>query len=431
MTSLSDTATSSPAVGNRGTGVLRLLAAAGPGLRAYRAGGGYAGLLQARALGAGWLLDEIRASGLRGRGGAFFPVAAKWDAALAAPGPRSVVVNGAEDEPGSLKDRLLLATRPHLVLEGALLTAAAVQADTVYVYVNETAVEAVAAVGRAVEELHDEGLDRGVRIEPVGAPAVYVAGEDSAAVEFIETGNARPRWKPPYPAGAGIGGRPTVVGNVETMAHIALVATDGAVWFRELGSQACPGTMLVTVPAECRRPGVYEVAVGTPLIDVVEGLGGGPVAGTIRAVQVGGPGAGWVTDLSVPLEPAALVARDSMLGCGALRVLLSDCCAVDAVAGVARFFASESCGQCPPCRMVTQFSDRVLRGLAAGRGVTAAHVDKALELLADVPPTACALARFPAAPLRTARVLFDDDFSVHLDGRDCGRRHPVCDGPAA
>jgi NADH-quinone oxidoreductase subunit F len=425
----------------------------GPG-RLLDAAAGFGGVDQARAKGADWLRGEVAGAGLRGRGGAAFPLWTKREAALARGGPRVVVVNGAEDEPGSLKDRYLLATRPDLVLDGALCTALALQADRVVVYVNEEADGPLRATAAALDAAVAAGLvtpDPGPEVQPVAveaqkgpfgatgcggiptvavvpAPAAYVFGEDSCAVEFIETGdrNARPRSKPPFPAGAGVDGRPTVVSNAETLAHLALVARHGADWFREVGTPEYPGTLLVTLPGECARPGVYEVEAGTPLADVLQRCGGGPAGAPFRGAQVGGPAAGWLpaADFDTPLSPEGMAARGSMLGCAAVRLLTEDRCAVDAVAEVEAFFAAESCGKCPLCRAETQFFAKVTAGLAGGKEITAAHLDKALEL-AEMARTAtdCALARFPAPPLRSARERFPDDFAAHLRGDDCGRGH--------
>ncbi|MGH9035679.1 MAG: NADH-ubiquinone oxidoreductase-F iron-sulfur binding region domain-containing protein [Acidimicrobiia bacterium] len=403
---------------------MRVLAAGGPGLSAYRESGGYQGLEQVRDKGAGWLREAISASGLRGRGGAAFPLATKWEAALSQPAPRYGVVNGAEDVPGSLKDRDLLAPRPHLVLDGALCSAVALEADRVVCYVNEEATQPLERTAAAIAEL--EGLAGDVELTLVAAPAAYVAGEDSCALEVIEgKEKPQPRAKPPYPAEHGIEGHPTAVSNVETLAHVALIARHGADWFKELGTRGYPGTLLVTLPSGCARPGVYEVSGGTPFAEVLE-LGGGPAAAPFRGAQVGGPAAGWLTaqDFDVPLDPEAMSVRGSMLGCAAVRLLPEDRCAVDAVAEVQRFFAAESCGKCPLCRGETQFFDRVLAGLRDNKGIKDAHLDKALELAsAAATGTDCALARFPAAPLRTAREHFPEDFAAHLEGGDCGRTH--------
>lgn len=406
----------------------RVLAAGGPGLDAYRDGGGYQGLDQVRSRGGDWLREEISASGLRGRGGAAFPLATKWEAALAGSPPRYVVVNGAEDEPGSLKDRFLLATRPHLVVEGALCSAVALGAGRIVCYVNEEAVQPLEAVAAALAEVEAAGVAGEIELSLVAAPAAYVAGEDSCALEFIEKGEAKPkpRAKPPYPAEHGIDGHPTVVSNVETLAHVALVARHGAGWFKEVGTRGYPGTLLVTLPASCARPGVFEVDGGTSLAEVLDRCGGGPAGVAFRGAQVGGPAAGWLkaAHFDVLLDPEAMAVRGSMLGCAAVRLLPEDRCAVDAVAEVERFFATESCGKCPLCRGETQFFDRVLSGLRDGKGIKAAHLDKAMELAGMAAAgTDCALARFPAAPLRSARELFPEDFAAHLEGGDCGRTH--------
>jgi NADH-quinone oxidoreductase subunit F len=387
---------------------------------------GFGGLEEARRRGSDWFTAEVAVAGLRGRGGAAFPLWTKWEAALAQPGPRVVVVNGAEDEPGSLKDRFLLATRPEIVLDGALCTALALDADRIILYINEEADGPLRSADTTISAA--SGLVPGIQLDVMAAPAAYVAGEDSCAVEFIETGDrkARPRAKPPFPAEAGVGGRPTVVGNAETMAHVALVARHGAEWFRQIGTPEYPGTMLVTLPAECARPGVYEVPTGTALADVLEHCGGGPAGAPFRAAQVGGPAAGWLVagDFDAALAPEAMAARGTMLGCAAVRLLTEERCAVDAVAEVEAFFAAESCGKCPLCRAETQFFAKATAGLAGGKGVTEAQLDKAMEL-AEMARTAtdCALARFPAPPLRSGRDRFPDDFAAHLRGDDCGRRH--------
>ena len=392
--------------------------------RLLDAAAGFGGVEGARRAGAGWLRAEVAGSGLRGRGGAAFPLWTKWEAALARPGPRVVVVNGAEDEPGSLKDRYLLATRPDLVVDGALCAALALGADRVVFYVNEEAEAPIRCTRAAIDAAPTGAL----AVEVVAAPAAYVFGEDSCAVEFIESGNRRsqPRAKPPFPAEAGVAGRPTAVSNAETLAHLALIARHGAGWFRQVGPPECPGTLLVTLPAECARPGVYEVPVGAPLAGVLAGCGGGPAGPAFRGAQVGGPAAGWLTagEFDTPLSPEAMAARCTMLGCAAVRLLTEERCAVDAVADVELFFASESCGKCPLCRAETQFFARATAGLAAGKDVTEAHLDKALEL-AELARTGtdCALARFPAPPLRTGRARFPEDFAAHLRGEDCGRRH--------
>lgn len=405
----------------------RLFGAPAAELHPYRASGGYRALaaMDTSASRAA-LVAEVEIADLRGRGGAWFSAARKWRTALENPGPRVVLANGAEDEPGSRKDRFLMQAAPHLVLDGALLAAVALEADTVRLYVNEHAPEAVAALEGAVNDAGRAGLLAGLDAAVVRAPATYVAGEDSAATHFLETGVAQPRTKPPYPAAVGLDGRPTVVSNVETLAHLALIARYGAEAFRELGTRTCPGTMLVTLPAECARPGVYEVEIGAYLDDVLAAQGGGFVDGPPRGIQVGGPASGWLAaeQLHVPLDPESVAAAGSTLGCGAIRVLAAGHCAVDAVVSTSEFFSREQCGKCPPCRMATQFIHRATLATLDGKGQVA-QLDTAPTLVAQVAPaTACSLVQFPLAPLTTARTVFASDFAAHLGGRDCGLAHP-------
>jgi NADH:ubiquinone oxidoreductase subunit F (NADH-binding) len=382
----------------------------------YRAAGGYGALERLRsAAGRAAFVEQVAAAGLRGRGGGWFPVARKWRTAVAVAGPRVLLANGAEDEPGSRKDRHLMTVAPHLVLDGALCSAAAIGAETLRLYVNCNAAPALSAMAAALAEARQGGLTTGFDVELVEAPATYVAGEDSAAVEYLQTGTAQPRRKPPYPAEAGWDERPTVVSNVETLAHVALIARDGV-----------SGTMLLTLPAEMVNPGVVEVPVGAWLDEVLAGPGGGFVAGPARGVQVGGPGSGWLTPdrLHVRLDPEEVAIAGSTLGCGAVRVLAAEHCAVDAVTSTAEFFAREQCGKCPPCRMATQFVHRVSLGLLDGKGVTATQLDTAPQLVAQVRPnTACSLVTFPLAPLTTAREVFADDFARHLAGEPCPLVH--------
>ncbi len=243
-------------------------------------------------------------------------------------------------------------------------------------------------------------------------------------MEFLETGTARPRNKPPYPASAGLHGRPTVVNNVETLAHVAWIAREGAQAFRAHGTPAAPGTMLITIPDECANPGGARIEIGTYLDEVLAGVGGGFVDGPARGVQVGGPASGWLRELHVTLDPEAVSAAGSTLGCGAVRVLPAGHCAVDAVVSTSEFFAREQCGKCPPCRMATQFIHRAVVALAENKGATAAQLDTAPALVGQVRDrTACSLVSFPLSPLTTAREVFAADFAAHLAGADCGLIH--------
>jgi NADH-quinone oxidoreductase subunit F len=277
----------------------------------YRQRGGYAGLERARSLDPTAVVDLVAAADLRGRGGAGFPTGRKWQLALATPSDvRYLVVNGAEGEPGSFKDRTVMARAPHAVLEGILIAAHALAVREVLVYINNLFDDAIAAVSSALGEAEQAGLTDGVTVKLIPETHVYIAGEETALINVLMGKPAQPWHKPPYPTEAGYQGKPTVVNNVETLAAVPLIVRLGADWFRR------ERPALFSVSGDVERPGVYELPLGTPLRDLIA-RAGGPVAGTtLTAVLPGGysmppifPDA-----LDVPLDPDALKARGSGLG---------------------------------------------------------------------------------------------------------------------
>jgi NADH:ubiquinone oxidoreductase subunit F (NADH-binding) len=317
------------------------------------------------------LIDMLDAAGLTGRGGAGFPAARKWRAVAAnaarAGGGAVVVANGAEGEPVAAKDRVLMGLRPHLVLDGLLLAAEAVGAGEAIVYLPRTFPEAVAALERAVRERRLAGEDhRLVRV--VAGPHRYVAGEETAVVAYLDGGDARPRFVPPRPFERGVGHLPTLVQNVETLAHVALIARFGDAWFRTEGTAASPGTVLLTLGGAVARPGVYEVAPGTPLGTAVA-MAGGVVAGDeAQAVLVGGYSGRWVAAAdawSTPVDGRDMAAAGTPLGCAAISVLPSSACGVRETAAVLDFLARESARQCGPC---LHGLDAISAGFAAAAG---------------------------------------------------------------
>jgi len=283
------------------------------------------------------LIEAIERSGLLGRGGASFPVGTKWrSVAGRSGGPAVVLANAAEGEPLSRKDQFLLWARPHLVLDGARLAAGAVGADRVVLYVGEEHRSAAAALARALAE-RPAAQRRGVSL--VAAPARYVAGEESAAVHFVNDGVAAPTATPPRPYERGVDGRPTLVQNVESLAHAALVARGGGA-----------GTVLLTVAGAVHRPGVVEVPAGTTVGEAVARAGG--AAGTSRAVLLGGYFGSWLEvgeAWRLPLDPGALRAAGGSLGCGVLSVLRASTSPVEETARIMRKLAGESAAQCGPC----------------------------------------------------------------------------------
>jgi len=370
-------------------------------------------------------IDELDGSGLRGHGGGWFPVGVKWRSVRRAALRRPVVVaNGAEGEPASAKDRLLVRQLPHLVLDGAVLAASSVGATEVIVYVPSSS---VAGMKRAAEERLRRGLDP-CGIDVVAAPDRFLAGQESAVVNTI---NGQPSARPSFVTlrtvrERGVNGRPTLVQNVESLAHVSLIARFGADWFRRVGTERSPGTALLTVTGRWPEPRIVEVPLGVRLGDI---LGLGPDATrSIAGVLLGGYGGGWVaTDEAMAQPLTEEAARDvgSSIGAGVVALLPHDVCPLLEVSRVARYLEGEGAGQCGPC--------------VNGLGVLA----DALELLATQPgrlrngisaiPKLCGLVegrgacRHPdgvARFVRTALRVFENHTSLHLQRGPCHSTAP-------
>jgi NADH-quinone oxidoreductase subunit F len=382
----------------------------------YRAAGGYSPASVD-------IIGEVTKSGLRGRGGAGFPVGRKWSIAAETPSAeRYVVCNAGEDEPGSFKDRVLIEHRPHLVLEGMILAARAIQATQCFLYVNETYDDCHQRFSQAVDEAASAGLLGGVSVTIQRAPTVYVAGEDSASLEVLEGKPPLPRQKPPYPAVAGLFGKPTVVNNVETLANIPPIVRNGAGWFRKFGTAESPGTMIFCLGEEMARPGAYELPLGTPLRHLYETAGGGLKNGAeLKAVLPGGPSCAFLTadQLDIPLDPESLKEAGSSIGCGVMRFYSQGTCMVEETLEIARFFARESCGQCPACRMETTMLATLLERIQQGKG-DASLFDQFQRILDfNRGKGFCALINMPGPPITSAIRLFQSDFEHHLQRGVC------------
>ena len=311
------------------------------------------------------IIPVLEASGLLGRGGAAFPVGRKWRAvADRSSGDAVVVVNGAEGEPRSAKDRALMACRPHLVLDGALVAAEAVGATDIVLYVGSEHRDAHRALGRALDEREPE-LRRRVRV--VAAPVGYVAGEATAAVRFMNSGDARPTFLDQRPHEIGVGGRPTLVQNVESLAYAALIARHGAAWYRSAGRGQTPGTALVTVSGAVPRPGVREIEYGTTIAEVAALAGA--TTRSASAVLVGGYFGAWASldeAWDRPLDPADRAPAGLGFGCGVVSFAGSDTCGVRATAEIMTFMAGQSAAQCGPCVFGLAAIAEATRRLASG-----------------------------------------------------------------
>jgi len=364
------------------------------------------------ALPSGQLIAELEASGLLGRGGAGFPVGRKWRAVAERSSGRAVVLaNGAEGEPLSLKDRSLMAGRPHLVIDGALLAARAVGADDIIFYVGVEHRAAEAALRHALAE---RTADLRGRARIVTAPAGYVSGEESAAVHFVNAGDARPTTTPPRPFERGVGGRPTLVQNVESLALAALIARRGHAWYQGLGRGRARGIGLLTISGAVNRAGVQEVEFGSTLGEAAAAASG--LNGDVGAVLLGGYFGGWA-DLDEqwgqPLDAHSMRARGLALGCGVVHFLPAQTCGVEASARIMTFLASQSARQCGPCVFGLAAIADATRRLAA-RSPQADALERIVRWSGQL--TGRGACRHPdgaVALLQSALHVFADDFAAH------------------
>lgn len=392
------------------------------GLNDYRSRGGYEAVGRLKELSPQDIIAKVEASGLRGRGGAGFPTGRKLALTLECPeNPHYVVMNGGEDEPGSHKDRVLMENVPHLLLDGIILAAYAVQAEKAYLYINHNYAAATGAVETALREAREAGYwgddiaGSGFSLElvMVAAPSNYVAGEDTAALEVIEGKEPLPRPKPPFPVTEGLFGKPSLVNNVETLANIAPIVAKGADWFRSFGTAESPGTMIFSLGDEMERPGVYELALGTPLRHLLEECGGGVKGGKpIKAILPGGPSSGFLLpdNLDLPLDHDALREAGSSIGCGVVKVLTEGDSVLDEVARIADFFAKESCGQCPACRMETNMLVALLKKVQQGEGNDALVEQFGKVIAFNKGKGFCSLINMPGPPIESAIRLFPEEF---------------------
>ncbi|MBV9166017.1 MAG: SLBB domain-containing protein [Solirubrobacterales bacterium] len=376
------------------------------------------------ALRGGELIEMVQRSGLRGRGGADFPVGRKLRTVAAMGGSSrggvsAVVVNGSETEPASSKDRLLFTALPHLVLDGALLAAYAVGAREVIVNVNESAEGSLRVLEGAIA---DRGDSR-VPIRVVTGPDGYVAGEESAVIHRLNGGRPLPTFVPPRPFQRGYRGRPTLINNAETLAQIALIARFGDQWFRELGTSADPGSVLVTISGAVATPGVYELEFGTPIQDLLAAAGG--LTERVQALLIGGYFGTWVEysrAAQVRLARTDLRAMGATLGSGVVIALRASACGLTESARVVRYLAGESSGQCGPCVHGLAGISALFDALAGG---TASERERlTLERwIAEVRGRgAChhpdGVARFAQSALQ----IFEEDVQEHRLGRCMARR---------
>ncbi len=399
-------------------------------LQGYEADGGYSGLKKALAeFEPDAIVDLVKASGLRGRGGAGFPTGLKWSFLAKDGRPRALVVNADEGEPGTFKDRELIEHNPHQLIEGMLIASYATRSPESFIYIRGEFLHGHEVLQRAIAEATERGYlgdrvlgtDFSHHMYLYRGAGAYICGEESALLESLEGRRGNPRLKPPFPAVAGVYGLPTVVNNVETIANLPPLILNGAEWHRQWGTEKSPGLKVMSVSGHVTRPGNYEVPLDATLRELVEMAGGVRPGHQVKAVIPGGSSMPLLpaAQLDTPIDYESLVQAGSMLGSGGCIVMDDSTCIVAAVARVVRFYRDESCGKCTPCREGTYWMTDVLDRLEGGQGELG-DLDTLLDVADNINGKAfCPLGDASVGFMVSAIRNFRDEFVEHITGRTC------------
>ncbi len=404
-------------------------------LQGYERAGGYQALRTVlMRLAPADVLQLVKDANLRGRGGAGFPTGDKWSFVPmgdGAPRPKYLIANADEMEPGTFKDRLLLEGDPQLLIEGMIVGAYAVQADVAYIFLRGEYTLAEDRLARAVAEAYEHhylgrnilGSDFSLELYVHTSAGRYMCGEETGLLNALEGKRANPRSKPPYPQVSGLWGKPTVVNNVETLCNVPHIVNHGGEWFRGLSRSADAGTKLYGASGRVKRPGLWELPIGTPMREILEQHAGGMQDGyRFRGALPGGASTEFVTEehLDVAMDFDSVQAVGSRLGTGTMIVLDDRTCPVGMVLNLEHFFAQESCGWCTPCWSGLSWIEQMLQEVEEGRG-DAAGLDRLSSQARLLAPghTYCALAPGAAEPLHSAVKHFRDDFERHIHERRC------------
>ncbi len=377
------------------------------------------------------VIAMLKASGLRGMGGAGFPTGAKWEIVRNAPGdPKYVVCNADESEPGTFKDRMLLQTVPELVLEGMVIGALTVGATHGYLYVRHEYAQEREVLDQALQRMQRDGLvgegilgsELDVNLEIFDSPGGYICGEETALLEALEGKRAEPRNKPPFPGTYGLFGKPTLINNVETFAFVPAILRRGAEWFKGQGQNDAAGLKFLALSGHVQKPGVYEVPLGIPASTLIFDYGGGLSPGrTLKAFSPGGASSGFLPAslVDTPLEFQALTKVGSMLGSGAVVAVSDQMCMLDLALNVVKFFRNESCGKCVPCRTGSEKLVQTL-GRISREGGSSRDLDTMHELAETMQLTSiCGLGQAAPLPITSVVHHFRDEIERHVYQHEC------------
>ncbi len=398
----------------------------------YIKGGGYTALSKSLKMSPQEVTEEVKKSGLRGRGGAGFPTGLKWSfVPKDSPKPKYLCVNGDEGEPGTFKDRLLMENEPHLVLEGTIIASFALNVHLAFIYVRGEFTLSIERLNNAINEAYSKGflgkniMGSGFDLDVIlhcGAGA-YICGEETALIESIEGKRGQPRQKPPFPAVVGLFKGPTVVNNIETLAAVPFIILNGAGAYRQHGTEKSPGTKLFSVSGAVRKPGVHEVDLGFPLRRFIDEIAGGVIDNKkIKAVIPGGSSTPILTPEEadkVQLDYESLASVGSMLGSGGVIVIAEGTCMVKCLSILSHFYADESCGKCTPCREGTGWMEKIIERIEEGKG-EAGDTDLLLALSKNMMGrTICPLADAAAMPVMSFVNKFRGEFEEHIKNKGC------------
>jgi NADH:ubiquinone oxidoreductase subunit F (NADH-binding)/Pyruvate/2-oxoacid:ferredoxin oxidoreductase delta subunit/(2Fe-2S) ferredoxin len=402
----------------------------------YISNGGYSGLQRALGMSPAEVIQEVKASGLRGRGGAGFPTGVKWEfASKSAADKRYIVCNADEGDPGAFMDRALLEGDPHAVLEGMLIGAYAIGADEGFIYVRAEYPLAISRLRKALEDMRQYrllgkavlGSEFNFDIHIKEGAGAFVCGEETALMASIQGRRGMPRTRPPFPAQSGLWGKPTNINNVETFGNVSAILQKGAQWYASFGTEKSKGTKTFSLAGKVERTGLIEVPMGIPLKEIIYSIGGGaPKDKEIKGVQTGGPSGGCIPadhfDLTVDYE--SLAAAGSIMGSGGMVVMDQDTCMVDMARYFLAFTQSESCGKCTPCRLGTTRMLGILENICNGQGT----MDD-IQLLTDLSETVkkgslCGLGQTVPNPVLTTLRYFKEEYENHVVHHKC--RAGVC-----
>jgi NADH-quinone oxidoreductase subunit F len=405
-----------------------------PDLKAYESTGGYQSARQASRMAPAEIIEVVKKSNLRGRGGAGFPTALKWSfvpLGKDAPRPKYLAANADEMEPGTFKDRLLMEGDPHLLVEGMIIASQAIEADVAYIFLRGEYTLSAQRLGTALAEAYRAGylgkniFGSGKNLEMYLhlSAGRYMCGEETGLLNALEGKRANPRNKPPFPQVSGLWGKPTIVQNVETLCNVPSIIANGPEWYKQLSRSSDGGTKLYGVSGKVKRPGLWELPMGTTIREILEERAGGMLDGVkFRALLPGGASTDFLVEehLDVKMDFTEVQKVGSRMGTGTMIVLDDQNCPVGMVANLIHFFAQESCGWCTPCWSGLAWAAKMLDALEEGAGKAEFLDYLAFQTKFWSPGnTFCALAPGAAEPLQSALKYFRADFERHIREKRC------------